>query len=75
MQGLYSLLFGDLNQFRVYTKLPGQVRPPVFLCRQGKAWAVVPIQVPLYVEWYMQLSMCSGYVPWSEKLKAIFSDK
>lgn len=56
-------------------KFPGLVNPPVFLCRQRKPWAVVPIQVPLYNEWAMHLSMCSGEVAWLERLKSVFRDK
>lgn len=48
-QGLNSKLFGDLNQTRVYTEYPGQVRPLVLLCIREKSWSVLCIQVPRYV--------------------------
>ena len=57
---------------------PGQVRLPVLLCRHRKPWAILLVQMPLLsraVGWATQLSVCSGKVSWSDKLKAVFSNE
>lgn len=62
----------------MFTGYPGQVRLPVLLCRQGKPWAILLVQMPLLgrpVGWATQLSVFSGKVPWSDKLKAVFSNE
>lgn len=42
-------LFGDLNQARVYNEFPGQVKPPILLCRWSKPWPMLSVQMPLYI--------------------------
>ena len=42
-------LFGNPNQARVCTEFPGQLRLPVLLCKWGEPWAVLSVQVPLYI--------------------------
>ena len=62
---LYSSLFGDLDQARVCTKFPGQMRPQVLLCRWGKPWALFSVWMPLYVgplNGLCWLPPCSGEV-------------
>lgn len=44
-EGLTGLLFENSYKVRVFTEYPGQVRPLVLLCRQGKAQAVLSIEV------------------------------
>ena len=62
---LYSSLFGELDQARVCTKFPGQMRPQVLLCRWGKPWALFSVWMPLYVgplNGLCWLPPCSGEV-------------
>ena len=72
---MFSLLVGDLNQARVCNEFPGQVRPPVLLCRQeAMGCALCPsATVQRAVEQATQLLVCSGSLPWLDRLKAIFS--
>ena len=48
-QVLYSSLFGEPSWTWMCTEFPGQVRPLILLCRWGKPWTVLSVQVPLYV--------------------------
>lgn len=62
---LYSTLFGDPNQTRVFSEFPGQVRPLVCSADREIMGCVLCTSVTLHriVEWAVQLSICSGQVP------------
>lgn len=70
--------FGDPYQARVYTEYPGQVTPLALLCRQGKPQVCAFCSSATgtrAVRGALQLPMCSGKVPRSGRLKAVFSSK
>lgn len=67
------LLFGDLNQTRVYNEFPGQVKPLILLCRWSRPWAMLSVQMSLYIGSLNGLwNFLCAVVRFSGSLKVVF---
>lgn len=75
-QDLYISLSEDPNQAKVCTEYPGQVRPPVLLCRQSNGLCFLLKCHCKEGCWMVySASVCSGKVPCLANLKIAFSNK
>lgn len=70
VQSLYGSCLGDQNQACMWNEFPGQVRPPVLLCR-GKPWVGSLFQC--LCKWGYQMSYTVSCVLWLGRLEAVFS--
>lgn len=48
-RGYTTCCLGPESDRSVCTEFPRQVKPLALLCRQGKPWAVLSVQVSLYI--------------------------